>query len=265
VTRCILIVPGDRPRMVEKAATLGLREVVLDLEDAVAPSAKNDARASLPHALAALGAVDRVGVRINSPASRDGIADLEAIAALERRPDLVVVPKVEGREDLEVVTSVLDRIRLHALVETAGGLVELAGIASAPRCEALVLGYADLVASLGRPPGSESDPELWSPIQDQFVIHARARGIAAIDGPHLAVDDARAVRAAAHAARRRGFDAKWAIHPSQIAPIDDAFAATAAEIDWARGVVASRGTARHGGAMVDEAVRKLARNVLADP
>jgi citrate lyase beta subunit len=260
--------------MVARAATLGLRQVVLDLEDAVAPRAKEEARASLPHALRALGGVDRVGVRVNAPAIPDGIADLEAIAALERRPQLIVVPKVEGRQDLEAVTSTLgsaaDRIALHALVETAGGLAGLAAIAGAPRCEALVLGYADLSASLRRPPGSESDPELWSAIQDQLIIHARARGIAAIDGPYLRVDDARAVLAAARAAKRRGFDAKWAIHPSQIAPIDAAFTPTAAEIDWARGVVAAldgpngTGSVPHGGAMVDEAVRKLALDILAD-
>jgi citrate lyase subunit beta / citryl-CoA lyase len=260
--------------MVAKAATLGLQQVVLDLEDAVVPGAKDDARASLPRALAGLGGVERVGVRINAPASVDGIADLKAIAELERPPELVVVPKVESPEDLEAVTSALvsagDRLALHALVETAHGLAGLAGIAGAPRCEALVLGYADLSASLGRPPGSESDSELWSAIQDQLVIHARAAGIAAIDGPHLGLDDARAVFAAARTAKRRGFDAKWAIHPAQIAPLEEAFAPTAAEVDWARGVVAAldeaggTGTARHGGAMVDEAVRKLARNILAE-
>lgn len=260
--------------MVAKAATLGLQEVVLDLEDAVAPGAKEQARASLPHALGALEGVERVGVRINPPATADGIADLEAIAEMEPRPELVVVPKVEGREDLEAVTSALgsaaDRIGLHALVETAGGLAGLADIVRAPRCEALVLGYADLSVSLRRPPGSESDPELWSAIQDQLIVHARARGVAAVDGPHLRVDDACAVLGAASAAKRRGFDAKWAIHPSQIAPIEQAFTPTAAEVDWARGVVAAldgpdaHGSARHGGAMVDEAVRKLALDILAE-
>jgi citrate lyase subunit beta / citryl-CoA lyase len=256
--------------MAAKAATLGLVRVVVDLEDAVAAAAKDQARGSLQQALAALTGVACLGVRINPPATADGIADLEAIGRSPRRPDFIVVPKVEGGEDLEAVTSVVGpRMGLHALVETARGLAGLDGIGATPRCEALVLGYADLAASLGRPPGAESDPALWSSIQDQVVVHARARRIAAIDGPHLAIDDTRALLAAARAAKRRGFDGKWAIHPAQIAPIEEAFAPTASEIDWARGVVAAldqagaNGTARHAGAMVDEAVRKLALDILA--
>ena len=132
----------------------------------------------------------------------------------------LVLPKVERAEDVAAVERLLDElggepsgVRLQVLIETAAGLLRVGEIAAASsRLEALILGYADLAASLGRAPGV-SAPESWLYAQETLLVAARAFGLQAIDGPYLEIrDDGGLQRRAGHV-RALGFDGKWAVHP----------------------------------------------------
>lgn len=272
--------PASSERKLEKAAGLGADEVVVDLEDAVAPAAKDEARAAAVDALrqAAWGATT-VSVRINAPRSAWCHLDIAALAGVEQLA-AIVVPKVESAADLAFVDRLLDGVeaaagrerplRVQALVETAAGLANVVEIAAgSARLDALILGYADLAASLGR---VAADLDSWRSAQDAVLVAARAHGLQAIDGPYLgiAVDDA--FTAAATRARDLGFDGKWAIHPAQVAALNELFTPSAEEIARARGVVealagaqeqSGQGAVALDGEMLDEAVRVAALRVLA--
>jgi citrate lyase subunit beta/citryl-CoA lyase len=147
---------------------------------------------------------------------------------------------------------------------------EIAG--SSPRLEALIIGYADLAASLGRPPSARHDPDRWAFTLDSVLVAARAAGIQAIDGPHLQIDDLEGLAAAASRARDLGYDGKWALHPSQLGPINEIFTPTPDALARAAAILAALEEAEGGGGagaalldgeMVDEASRKLALHVLA--
>ena len=282
--RSCLSVPASSERKLEKAPGVGADEVVIDLEDAVAPAAKDDARSAAAASLAAPawdGAT--VSVRVNAPRSAWCHLDIAALAALPDRPVSIVVPKVESAHDLAFVERLVDGVeaaagrtrpvRVQALIETAAGLVNVAAIASASaRLDALIVGYADLAASLGRNRAAQADLDSWRPAQDAVLVAARAHGLQAIDGPHLgvAVDDAFA--AAATRARDLGFDGKWAIHPSQVPTLNELFTPSAEEVQRAREVVEAleraerdtgQGAVALDGEMLDEAVRVAALRVLA--
>ncbi len=272
--------PASSERKLEKAPGLGADEVVVDLEDAVAPAAKDEARAAAVDALrhAAWGATT-VSVRINAPRSAWCHLDVAALAGVEQLA-AIVVPKVESAADLAFVDRLLDGVeaaagrerplRVQALVETAAGLANVIEIAAgSARLDALILGYADLAASLGR---VAADLDSWRSAQDAVLVAARAHGLQAIDGPYLgiAVDDA--FTAAATRARDLGFDGKWAIHPAQVAALNELFTPSAEEVARARGVVealaraqeqSGQGAVALDGEMLDEAVRVAALRVLA--
>jgi citrate lyase subunit beta / citryl-CoA lyase len=280
--RACLVVPGSAPAKLAKAAGLGADEVVLDLEDAVAPEAKDAARAAV---VAALGDLDwsgtTVSVRVNAIDTPWHAADLAALAAAPSPPRSVVVPKVERAEDLARVERLLadaatdpgrEPPHLQALIETAAGLARVQEIAGAcPRLEALVLGYADLAASLGRTAAGAANLTLWDPAREALLLAARAHDLQAIDGPHLGLRPDATFAAAAQRARDQGFDGKWAIHPSQVAPLIERFAPSDAEVAHARAVIdALQGAERVGqgavafdGQMIDEPVRRAALRVLA--
>ena len=157
------------------------------------------------------------------------------------------MPKVEPPEDLarwpRCSTRSASRPRtcaLQALVETAGGLLRAGEIAAAsPRLDSLILGYADLAASLGRPAAPDR-PELWLHAQETVLVAARASGLQAIDGPYLAIRDTDGLRARAEQVRALGFDGKWAVHPEQLAAINsDAFTPQAEEFARASAIVAA--------------------------
>lgn len=267
----ILVLPANRARMVQKSTTSGAQTVVLDLEDAVAPADKAYARSGVGDAIRLLRpSVPCVGVRVNGVRSAEGEADLEALADLNQGPDFVVLPKAESSADFDAAAVRAPGFEFHALIESARGLVNIADIASHDRCVALVLGYADLAVSLGRPPHSELDPLSWAHAQDTVVLYARAAGILAVDGPFLGLNDDDAIMAAARVGRGRGFDAKWAVHPRQLPLINAAFRPTTSERQWARQTIARLAEAEAGGAgsasddglMIDEAVRKAALRIL---
>lgn len=267
--RSCLSVPGSSEKMLAKAAGLGADEVVLDLEDSVAPEAKETARSLVAGALRG-GAP--AAVRINGLDSAWWREDVDAVGSLAGS---LVVPKVERPEDLERVARRLDALgepagdtRLQALIETARGLRDVGDIAAAsPRLDTLILGYLDLAASLGRPL-RQDEPGRWLHAQEALIVAARASGRQAIDGPHLAVGDEAGLRGAAEHARDLGYDGKWAIHPAQVPVLNAAFSPRPEELERAQAVLdalaeADAGVLAADGEMVDEASRKLALGVLA--
>ena len=255
--RACLVVPAAPAAKLAKGATLAADEVVLDLEDAVVPAAKDEARAAVAAALGGEWAAESVAVRVNAIGSPWCHADLVALAASERAALTAVLPKVEHPHDLAFADRLLagaeaaaDRatpVRLLALIETAAGLAAAADIARASeRLDGLVLGYADLAASLGRPGGGAAQD--WRFAQESVLVAARAAGIQAIDGPHLGTRDDDAFRAGAMHARTLGFDGKWAIHPAQLDALREAFTPTDEEIADAREVLAALERAAADGA-----------------
>jgi len=264
--------------MLAKAVGLETDEIVVDLEDSVAADAKEQAR----ELVAAFLARERsfaaaVAVRVNVLAGRWGERDVvELVRRAGSRIGSLVVPKVERSEDIAEVERLLDSlgepaggVRLQALVETAAGLLHVGEIvAASPRLEALILGYADLAASLGRAPGVMA-PDRWLYAQETLLVAARAAGLQMIDGPYLEIRDQAGLRLRVEHVRTLGFDGKWAVHPDQLAIINAAFTPTAEEIARARAILDAlkyaegRGAVELNGEMIDEASRKLALQVVA--
>jgi citrate lyase subunit beta/citryl-CoA lyase len=274
------VVPAAPASKLARGATLVADEVVLDLEDAVVPAVKDDARAAVAAALGGEWAAPAVAVRVNAIGSPWCHVDLAVLAASGRAELTAVVPKVEHPHDLAFADRLLEGaeaaagrrqpVRLLALIETAAGLSAAGEIGRASaRLDGLILGYADLAASLGRP--ADGEPQDWRFAQDALLVAARAAGIQAIDGPHLSVRDDDAFRAAVAHARSLGFDGKWAIHPAQLEALRDAFTPTADEVAEARTTLAAleqaaaagSGAVAAGDRMLDEALALSARRVLA--
>jgi citrate lyase beta subunit/acyl dehydratase len=274
--RSCLSVPGHALRMHEKALVVPADEVVFDLEDAVAPSAKQEAREAIAGTLGRPDWRQRtVAVRVNAPASSELAADLELARGLGRIHDLtVVVPKVAGPDVLVGIAEQLGAgIGLQALIETPEGIEAVGEIArSTPQLQALILGYADLATALGRR-GAEGRVERWLYHQEALLTAARAAALQAIDGPFLRLGEPLWLARAARAARELGFDGKWAIHPEQVEVLNRAFAASERELRWAGAVTDALASAAEGGeaavrvegGMVDEAMRARAQRLLALP
>ncbi len=250
-----------------KALASAADEVVFDLEDAVAPEAKDDARRQVAATLASAGD-RRVAVRVNAVDTPQFQADAAACAALSRDGLSVVVPKVEDAATIAAVRDALPGTPIQALIETPAGVLAAREIAAADGVASLILGYADLAAALGRR-GAETDAARWLVAQELLLAAARSAGIEAIDGPHFQLGDATGLQDAVRAIRELGYDGKWAIHPEQVGPINDGFAASAAERAWAAAVQdAVRAAGEDGsavvrldGAMVDEAMVRRARRL----
>jgi citrate lyase subunit beta/citryl-CoA lyase len=264
--------------MLAKAAGLEADEIVVDLEDSVASDAKEQARELVGDLVVAERSLAvAVAVRINpltSPWGERDVADLVERAG--PRIGSLVIPKVESGEDVLAVDRLLCSVGepargvgLQALIETAGGILRAGEIAiGSPRLEALILGYADLAASLGRAPGP-APPEQWLHAQETVLVAARAAGLQAIDGPYLEIRDDDGLRLRAEHARALGFDGKWAVHPGQLGIINAAFTPVHEELVRARAILDAlaraegRGAVELDGEMVDEASRKLALQVVA--
>jgi citrate lyase subunit beta/citryl-CoA lyase len=271
--------------MLAKAPLRGADEIIIDLEDAVATSAKDEARETVLAALREPQWRDvHKTVRVNAPRTPWCHADVIAMASLAEGPDSLIVPKVEGAGDLAFIDRLLDGVeaaaptgrapmRVQALIETAAGVAHLDEIAGAsPRLDTLILGYADLSASLGRAAGARAELDSWRAIQDALLVAARTHDVAAIDGPYLGVAVDEGFTAAAERARDMGFDGKWAIHPAQVAALNALFTPSDEEVEHARAVIRAleeaeraggRGAVALDGQMIDEAVRVAALRVLA--
>jgi len=271
--RACLSVPGASERMLTKARGLVVDEIVLDLEDAVRPEDKAAARERVAAVAASPGwACGSLSVRVNAPGTPWAHEDLAALADASE-VDAVIVPKVESAGDLSFVDRMLDGVgaaglQVQALIESAAGLQRIDEIAaSSPRLCALVLGYADLAASLGRTADAARQLELWLPVQQAVLTAARTHDLQAIDGPWLGTAVDEAFLAAASRAADLGFDGKWAIHPRQVEALQERFTPTADAVAWAREVLtaldaAGRGAVALDGQMLDEAVAVSARRVL---
>jgi citrate lyase subunit beta/citryl-CoA lyase len=278
--RAILVVPAAPAAKLAKGRALEADEVVIDLEDAVVPAAKDEAREAVVVALAESFAAPSVAVRVNAIGTPWCHLDLAAVAGCAREQVTVVLPKAESAYDLAFADRLLAGaeaaagrtapVRLIAIVETPAGLQSVRELAGASeRLDGLLVGYADLAASLGRPSGG--DPESWRFAQDAVLVAARAAGIQAIDGPHLQIRDDAPFRAEVAHARALGFDGKWAIHPAQLGALLEAFTPTEAEVAEARETLAALdaaaaegvGAIAAGDRMLDEALAVSARRVLA--
>jgi citrate lyase subunit beta / citryl-CoA lyase len=270
--RSCLSVPGNSERMLAKARTLPADEVILDLEDAVPATEKTpETRRLVVEALAGEWAAPTVAVRVNAVGTPWFTDDLRALAGAP--VDVVVVPKVESPDDVAAAAGLTDAA-LEAQIESARGMVEVERIAASPRLEALVFGPGDYAASLGIPqleigaidaayPGDQ-----WHYARARIAVAAHAFGLDAIDGPYAALKDADGLRESARRARLLGFTGKWAIHPDQIEPCNEAFSPTPEELERAEALLAAyreagEGAAAYEGAMIDEASRKLAERLVA--
>lgn len=212
----LLFVPGDRPDRIGKARAAGADLVCVDLEDAVAPAHKAAARAEAVRLAAARD--PRLAIRINRLASRDGLADLLALA--DAPPAVLLVPMAAHASELAVVRAVLgEGTALVPLVETAAALADAHALAAAPGVAAIMFGGGDLSAELG--------VELaWEPLvtaRSLLVLAAAAARVPAIDVPFTRLDDAPGLAEECARARALGFAAKAAIHPAQLGAIHDAF------------------------------------------
>lgn len=267
--RSVLYLPASNARAIQKARTLDCDVAVLDLEDAVAPEAKADARTAAVHAVRDGGFRPRLGVRINGLDTEWGLDDLAAMKAAGAK--LVVAPKVETPEMVHALTAGLARgSALWAMVETPRALLALAEIASADGAlDGLMLGVNDLAKALGT--GASSDREPFKPWLAMLVATARANGLLAVDGVFNRIDDAQGLAAEAAQGRLYGFDGKSLIHPSQIAAANAAFSPSENEVAQARAIVAAfaapeaegQGAIRVNGAMVERLHLDQAQALLA--
>jgi citrate lyase subunit beta/citryl-CoA lyase len=291
--RSTLAVPGSNLRFLAKAQTLPADEVFLDLEDAVAPAAKAEARENV---VAALNEGDWSGkvrvVRVNDLSTQWTYRDvIEVVEGAGQNLDCVMLPKVRDAADVEWLDRLLTqieramgyepgRIGVEAQIEDARGLTRIDAIAAAsPRLEALVFGPGDLMASInmrtlevGEQPPGYTEGDAYHYILMRILVAARAHDLQAVDGPYFNVRDVAAFTRVARRSAALGFDGKWVLHPSQIDAANEVF--SPAQEDYERAelildayeyytTVERRGAARLGDEMIDEASRKMALVVAA--
>ncbi|HMO47952.1 MAG TPA: CoA ester lyase [Rubrivivax sp.] len=268
--RTLLFVPGNRPERFDKALRSGADAVVFDLEDAVPAAAKAAAREAIA---AAWPALREAGVplvlRINALDQAAGSEDQAWLAALLGRgaPAGVIVPKAESAAALCAFGERFAGVALLPLIESAAGHAAVQQIAAQPRVLRLLAGHIDFMADTGLQ-CSDDEVEL-APLRFALAMATRLQRLApAVDGVTAAVDDAEALRRDTQRALRFGFGGKLCIHPRQVAVVHEAMAPSAAEIDWARRVIAADAAAggaavQLDGRMVDAPVVLQARRTLA--
>jgi len=248
----VLFMPGSNTRALEKARTLAADVLILDLEDAVAPEMKLEARTEVAAALRAGGYGRReIVVRVNALSTPWGRDDVAAAAAAGA--DAILLPKVEAAETVSAAVAALGPApAVWCMLETPRGILNAAAIATNPRVTALVMGTSDLTKDLHARVTRERLPLVTS--LQLCVLAARSAGITALDGVHLDLDDDAGFAAACRQAADFGFEGKTLIHPRQIALANELFAPAAGEVDWARRVIAAHADALargHGVAVLD--------------
>jgi len=261
----LLFVPASMPRMFDKARASGASVVIFDLEDAVRPSMKEEARRILAQHLAQRGVEPATAIRVNGLETDWCAADIELVRAL--RPDFVMLPKAGGPHDVARLAEQLAvppdsgaavRDILVVATETAGSVLSLAASDwRHPRLKGLLWGAEDLAADLGATANRDPDGHYSGPFRlarDLCLMAARKAGVLAIDAVHTGLRDLTDLRREASTARRDGFDAKAAIHPAQVAVINEVFRPDAAERGWAEAVLSSLAASESGVAMVDGAM-----------
>ncbi|MFC7045455.1 HpcH/HpaI aldolase/citrate lyase family protein [Halobacteriaceae archaeon GCM10025711] len=250
VRRSVLFSPGDRPEMMRKAPEIGADVVVFDLEDAVAPDRKAEARSAVNEVLADpdFDPDCEVCVRVN-PTGVAADDDLAGVLAGDVRLDSVMLPKTEAAGDVETLAAMLDErgadLPVLALVETARGVLEAAGVADADATDALLFGAEDLSADIGATRTAEGDEVLYA--REHVVLAASAAGVDAIDTVYTDIGDVEGLAAETRFAAQLGYDGKMAIHPAQVDPINDAFTPSPDDVAWAERVVAAQEEAEAAG------------------
>lgn len=250
-----LFVPADRPDRFAKAAASGADAVILDLEDAVAPAKKEQARRQLSTDFSSIPVL----VRINAPASPWYADDIAVVASL--RPAGVILPKAENPTQIAELVDALEGIPVFALIETALGLHNACVIARQHGVARLAFGSLDFCGDLG----CDHDRETLRQPRFELVRAARLAGKAApLDGVTVRLDRESEASEDARHAKSLGMGGKLCIHPRQIAPVREAFLPSREDIAWARRVLdAKDAVARVEGEMVDAPVRKRARDILS--
>jgi len=249
--RSVLYVPGSNARALEKARALAVDALILDLEDAVAPAAKPEARARVVEALAAGGYGHReLAVRVNGASTPWGSDDLFALASAGA--DAIVLPKAEAAADVLRAERALEAagapaaLALWCMIETPRGVLAADEIAGAsPRLACLVAGTSDLVKDL-RARHTPGRAEVLASLS-LVLLAARAHGLDALDGVHLALDDERGFEAACRQGRELGFDGKTLIHPRTIDAANRIFSPDAEEVAEARRIIEAHARAAAAG------------------
>ena len=277
--RSALYMPGSNPRALEKAKRLAADILILDLEDSVAPEAKQTARAQVVQTVRAGGFGDReILIRINALETPWGADDL--VAALTAGADAVLVPKVSAPDDLQRLARRFDqlaageRIGVWAMMETPRGILEAGAIAAAAtdprtRLAGLVMGTNDLSKETrARIVPGRAPMRSWLMT---CVAAARSYGLDILDGVYNDIGDAEGFERECMEARDWGFDGKTLIHPSQIDPCNRIFSPTPAELDEARTILAAfalpenrgKGVIKVDGRMVERLHAEIARRIVA--
>jgi citrate lyase subunit beta / citryl-CoA lyase len=291
--RSVLAVPASNLGMAEKALASPADAVFLDLEDAVAPDEKAEARGKIVQALQELDWGNRPTLyRSNALDTPYFYRDvIEVVEEAGDRLDSILIPKVQRPEDLHVAATLLyqtelsaglepGKIKIEGQIESARGLVSVDGIASATgRLMALHFGPGDFAASVRMPLTSIGVMDEWDEVypghrfhyaMQRIVVAARAADLRAVDGPVADYRDEDGLRKSCLLARSLGFDGKWCIHPAQIETVNEVFQPTEEETEWAKKVLkayeeasaAGRGAITLDGHMIDAASIRMARNTL---
>ncbi|SMC63061.1 HpcH/HpaI aldolase/citrate lyase family protein [Primorskyibacter flagellatus] len=265
--RSVLYIPGSKGRALDKARSLPVDAIIMDLEDAVAAGEKSNARVTLATALAegGYGARMRI-VRINGLDTEWGQDD--ARAANEMECDAVLLPKVETTEQLDALAALTDK-PLWAMMETPKGMLNAAAIAAHPKLAGMVMGTNDLAKELQCRFRPDRLPMATS--LGLCLLAAKAHGAIIVDGVYNAFKDEEGLRAECEQGRDMGFDGKTLIHPAQIDIANAAFAPTDAETDLARRQIAAfeeahaegQGVAVVDGRIVENLHIVTAREILA--
>ena len=271
--RSVLFSPGDQPSLMRKAPASGADVVVFDLEDAVVPDAKPEARTAVADTLTAddFDPDCEVWVRVN-PTGIAADDDLDVVLRDDPRLDGVMLPKVEAAADVETLAALLDErgadLPVVALVESAAGVLDAQSIAAAAATDALAFGAEDLSADIGATRTDEGTEVLYA--REHVVLAASAAGVDAIDTIHADFEDEAGLSEETAFARQLGYDGKMAIHPAQVSVINDGFTPDPDRIEWAERVLAAkaqadeegRGVFRVDGEMIDAPLIAQAERVL---
>ena len=288
--RSNLAVPGSSPKMLDKARGLPADQVFMDLEDAVAPLAKPEARKNIVAALNEGGYDGKVrSVRVNDWTTQWTYADVvEVVEGAGPNLDCIMLPKVQTAEQVVALDLLLTQIEkangfevghigIEAQIENAMGLINVDAIAAAsPRVETIIFGPADFMASINmkslvvgeQPPGYDVG-DAYHYILMRILMAARAYDKQAIDGPYLQIKDVEGYRRVASRSAALGFDGKWVLHPGQIDAANEVYSPRQEDYDQAELILdaydyatsaegGAKGAVMLGDEMIDEASRKMA-------
>ncbi|MBP0599540.1 CoA ester lyase [Herbaspirillum sp. LeCh32-8] len=257
VASTYLFVPANRPDRYAKALDSGADAAIVDLEDAVAPSLKEEARATLTQWLRDNGAQPRLWVRVNAADTPWHVDDVAALAGLEIAG--VVLPKAEDAQVVSAIAARQTSWRVIALIETAAGIAAMRDIARADGLLRMAFGSIDLQVDLGMQCDA-TESELTH-LRVEMVLASRLAGIAPpIDGVTTSFDDIAFLVAAVQRSLHLGFGAKLCIHPKQVAAVNEGFRPSEAELEWARAVMAA--VARSDGGAISLAGKMIDKPVI---